>query len=1164
MDPTPSLGLPARVDLSGTDLPAVPCRAPTASRRVSVPDSPCVAGTCIPVAFANDGIRAVATAAVHDADFLDIMISATVGGADLPSTSAPAPSKRRLDNPEPACRELPLDVFSHGVLYDVRSRVLPDGFSIVPTPTEYGNVLVTPGVDGKPRKQPWHANLYGLVLPGHTQVIIGRHLRIGNTPACKTGHQYRLLEGIFFSYSIKFHMSALDVPGVQFFPVFLPPTPQDPNYWARQSIDCTLAANTVPPTPPGWFIPFARLPKTQSITHVSNKQTTGYTLTSSYAGVHPVIHGDRVFPPLDGPTDEKSTYQDGGIGFVVYRPNFDELGLVQETHDDYDYDNDVNRQRSPCQTAMLYARVAFTSDALAGQDVQLSKINAAIQFALANSPTDRCGRSWVGVATTAAFDTTVSDNMYGTIFEVPPSDMRRVLETTTDINAVDKQRDVLTAITRSILAMENGTSYEDAHTEARFRVALADQLSSLLPTQYPETDMCVVMPVLADSDAFKAATLAGTVAGTVTDDASACYVHQERIFSPSSFAGVVEQHACAVQAVRARSALSSCSPIINDIAPPDERAYGDKRVVILGFGIDVRLGVTERVVSKDARRRYRRVAGDIVTRFMWDMMMYDPSLCVVSTVKETLLRLETDKAPGLLCVKSTRDSVPVKKTNTSDNRKTRNPHPALPNFSVETVTSAPKPPPVAPIPDLSDDEVRSNPFFQEWIHGTLRPTGVSGCLATMYSDDGANTTKFAGTCHSWTVYGAFLNKLCRTPRTPAFPWGYFGPEVTDEQRTSALRVLFAPLYNAAHNEIYKKDGWWADERATRRQWNKAYGMSLQGLHWAAGWRSYPSFASEYAEPRAVRIWELKKMVVASLQFALRYGRILRPMLSNHRRKIRCDYPIVIFRNYFYDTKKRFPHAPVARMFVSALNAYKDRVILGEQPPRTHRKVRLPGAAVPANAHVHARRTVVHCDGSDEDDDDEDAEDATRDGDDEACAGIHGGGGDGIGIASSGDARVYNGYVEPVDDGGRHDVVGGFDGDDCDFHDAGLDPMAAMYGVFSEDYDEITTSGLMPAARVATEGKGGRGRGKSRSSDYDDDDLEDFDEDDDEEPGDGDEDDDAVTGGCSGTVAERMFDVSSVLPYDSTVMRFRTHIGTHAMEAGSVFVRPMKRSRVEAV
>lgn len=1134
-----------------TDLPAVPCRAPVVARRVSVPENPCVAGTCIPIAFANDGIRAAAsitaTVTTVDADFLDTMISATVGAGAGAQPLHDGAARRSLDNPEAACSELPLDVFPHSVLYDFRPRVLPEGFSIVPTPTEYGNVLVTPGVDGKPRKQPWHSNLYGLVLPGSSQVIIGRHLRIGNTPACKTGHQYRLLEGIFFSYSIKFHMGALDTPGVRFFPVFLPPTPQDPNYWARQSIDCTLAANTVPPTPPGWFIPFARLPKTQSITHVSNKQLAGYTLTSTYAGVHPVIRGDRVFPPLDGTADEKSTYQDGGIGFVVYRPNFEELGVVQE---DAGLAPPVHSPHSPRQTAMLYARVAFTADALAGQDVQLSKINAAIQFALANSPTDRHGMSWVNVATTAAFDTAVSDNMYGTIFEVPPGDMRRVLETTTDINAVDKQRDVLTVITRSIMTVEKRSSFEEAHTEARFRVALANQLATL--PQYPDSDMCVVMPVLYDSDAYKTV-VASDIAGTVTDDASACYVHQERVFSSCSFVGIMEQHACAVAAVKARSALSSCSPIINDIAPPDERAYGDKKVVILGFGIDVRLGASESVVSKDAQRRYRRIAGDIVTRFMWDMMMYDPSLCVVSTVKETLLRLETDKAPGLLCVKSTRDSVPVKKTNTSDHRRTRNPHPALPNFSVETVTTAPKPPRCAPIPDLSDEEVRTNPFFNEWIQGTLRPTGVSGCLATLYLDGSANRTMLAGTCHSWCVYGALLNKLCKTPRSAAFPWGYFGPEVTLEQRTSALHVLFAPLYNAAQNEIYKKDGRWAHEDATRRQWNKAYGMSLQGLHWAAGWRSYPSFASEYAEPRAVHIWELKKMVVASLQFALRYGRILRPMLSNHRRKIRCDYPIVIFRNYFYDTKKRFPNAPVARMFVSALNAYKDRVILGEQPPRTHRKVKLPGAAMPTNT----RRTAVHCDGSDEDDDEHEHDagiDTVHSGRIRAVGGAGFQAGAGVGVGGAGAVARVCVDDEDEDDG------------DGDFDDVAVDPMAAMYGVFSEDYDEITTSGMsaLPRCRPGS-GSGGRAK-KTARMDEDDDDLEDFDEDDDEDDDEGDDDvfDRDRGSAAAGTVAERMFEVSSVVPYDPTALRFRTRVATHAMEPGSVFVRPMKRSRVETV
>ena len=1160
-------------------------RAPIPHRRIPVPSTHCVAGTCIPIAFANDGIRDVsaanATRTLGDDDgeqaFLESMIAATVGaaGSSTAGGSRAYALPRRLAKPEPAPDELPLDVFPRNVLYDVRPCVLPDGFTLVPTPTEYGNVLVTPGVDGKPRKRPWHSNLWVLWMPGFTRPVIGRHLRIPNTAACKTAHEWRLLEGIFFAYSIKFHVRMLAVDGVKFYPAFVPSTPHDVNYWARQTMDCTLAANTVPPTPPGWCIPFSRLPLDHSVQHVSDKKQ-GYVLTSSYGGEHPVIRGERMFPPLGTASGDKPTYQDGGIGFVVYRPNYQELGIVQEDDSAAALENPY----SPLQTVMLYTRVAFTKDALAEHDVQLSKINSAIQFALVNSPTDDAGRPWISMTNAAALDSARAETMYGNIFEVAPADMRRVLETTTEVNAVDVKRDVLTTLTRVIMANEGVTQFEAAHTEARFRVALAEQclaseasMASMASTgsaPLQPSDLSIVMPVLEDSMAYHqcasetvtesttaaaSATATGAVAGTVVEHAASRfqYVHQERVFCVEDFPYVQAQYACALQAVEARRSVSSCSPILNDIAPPDAAAYGAKSVLILAFAVNLRLGASEARVPRDEQRKYRRIAGDLVTRFMWDMMLFDPSLAVVSTHKETLLSLYTDKAPGLLCVKPTRESVAVKKTNTSDNRKTRNPHPALMNFSVETVSTTPKPPPIAPIPEISTEEARANPLLQEWLRGPLRPTAVPGCLASIYRPGGAKKTEVAGTCHAWPLYGALVNARIMNPQTASNPWGFFGSEVTLEQRKSALSLLFAPLYNAAHNEIYKKDGWWTDPSAVRRTWNKAYGMDLRDLHYAAGWRLYPAFASEYAEPRAVHIWELKKLVEALLQFALRYGRVLRRLLGNHRRKIRSDYHIVIFRNYFYDTGKRFPDAPVLRLFVSALNAYSKSVILGEQPPPSHRKRRLPGAPVSA-------RTNVHCDGSDEDEDD--------DGDkDEAAGGLLSFGTrhtDGAGAGAGASAAGYGTAEKDMtyDDGLASDAV---------------DPMAAFYDDY--DYDEITTTDLDMAPKVFAVGSCPSMRRRC-ADEEDDDDMEDGFGGEADGDGDGDDqtdDDDVVddehhvacrdVSGAPCTVATRMREVSSVM--SSAVLGaaggvFTTRVSTYALEPGSAVVRPHKRLRTSSV
>lgn len=1140
--------------------------APFFKQRIQVPERPCVADTCLPVAFVNSAIRTVSSTYDDDAGaevgdgFFDTMLAATV----VRDVQQPGRVERKLEKPESACKELPLDVFSLQELYGERPSELPEGFKCVPTPVEYGNMLVTRNMYGKPLKRPWHSNLWVLYMPGFTRPVIGRHLRLPNSPSRPNAHQWRLLEGIFFSYCIEFHMNMLDVEGVQFYPAFLPKTTDDVNYWARQSIDCTLAANTVPPTPSGWYIPFARLPKTQSITHVSDKKR-GYVLTSAYGQEHPVIRGDRMFPPLDGPTDEKSIYQDGGIGFVVCRLNLKEAGVTQETARVHG-SGSASASASgppPAQTIMLYTRVAFSKDALASHDVQLSKINAAIQFALANGPTDKHGVPWVSIASTATAESACSENMYGTVFDVAPDNLRHVLENTTDINAVNVSRDVLTVLTRSIASTEHIDSYEDAHTEARFRVALAEKLLSAdADAPDGETDVTVIMPVLVNSDAFS------SLAGTVTDgDTSARYVHQERLYSAASFPHIVQQYNAAMDAVAARRSLCACSPILNDIAPPDAAAYDDKTVLILGFGIDVCVGATEKQLTRDDMRRYQRIAGDLATRFMWDMMMFDPSLAVVSTRSSTFLSLFTDKAPGLLCVKSTRDGVAVKKTNTSDSRKTRDPHPALLNFSVETVPYTPKALPCAPIPELTREEARTNPFLREMLHGPLRPTSVSGCLASMYRRGGANDTDVSGTAHAWPVYGALVNKNTMEPKTPKNPFGFFGPEVTEEQRLAGLRFLFAPLYNAAYNEIYKKDGRWSKEGSTRREWNKAYGMDLTFLHAALGWRLYPAFASEYADPRAVHIWELKKMVEAQLQFALRYGRVLRRLLSNHRRKIRCDYPIVIFRNYFYDTKKRFPDAPVQRMFVSALNAYQKNVILGEKPPQTHRKHKLSSGNTVAAACAAAKKKLtttktsyaVKCDGSDESDDEDEHDEAEhehehRTGDEDADVDIHN-------TRPCAAVPIFDG--EDIDDVDDVDNSGGFVAGTA--YDA-MDPMAAMYGYNNDDYEEILTNDIVEAGYIGT---GKSKRRASRRADDDDDD-EDEDDDDDEEFDDDDGVDDVVDEKgiedgfvlMPGTVAARMSQVQSVFQtYEGIGSRFQTTVSTFAMEPGSVLVRPSKRVKL---
>jgi hypothetical protein len=59
----------------------------------------------------------------------------------------------------------------------------------------------------------------------------------------------------------------------------------------------------------------------------------------------------------------------------------------------------------------------------------------------------------------------------------------------------------------------------------------------------------------------------------------------------------------------------------------------------------------------------------------------------------------------------------------------------------------------------------------------------------------------------------------------------------------------------------------------------------------------------------------------------RYGRIVRGVLQNRRRRVRQDVPFVI-RNYISQVGQRVPGAPIANLFLSGYNAFSKCLILG--------------------------------------------------------------------------------------------------------------------------------------------------------------------------------------------------------------------------------------------
>lgn len=100
------------------------------------------------------------------------------------------------------------------------------------------------------------------------------------------------------------------------------------------------------------------------------------------------------------------------------------------------------------------------------------------------------------------------------------------------------------------------------------------------------------------------------------------------------------------------------------------------------------------------------------------------------------------------------------------------------------------------------------------------------------------------------------------------------------------------------------------------------------MHAVLGYRLYPKFACEIKNPRPIRVWALGQVAASLLQWDVRYGRVQRRLLANHRRRIRYDFATVIFRNYLTMVRKDFGVAPgpppTLPMTVSALNAFKVR------------------------------------------------------------------------------------------------------------------------------------------------------------------------------------------------------------------------------------------------
>ncbi len=798
------------------------------------------------------------------------------------TTSTPLPGS--ASRPQPAYKALPEHAFSYAET-DVESRpkVLPPQFELRPTPADATVSSFSMGT--RTSNSSWKSNLHVLVMgPGYAP-IIGRGLRLAAQP------HMLVFEIMYSSYSIFWDQSLLEDPhsGVQFYPAFLPMS-ADVNAYATGGGENMRLQNVVPRAPPGVFLAFGRLSGSMAV-----KYNKCVGLHSSVTN-HPVVSGKKLFPavaPKPG-----TAMQEGGIGFVVFRPDYETFGIEADG---------IGSGEGTCgQLFQLYVRCAFGAEALADVATQALIVREAVWFAIGNSPKDAMGREFV----------TLVHEMPPVC--IPPTDCERVFEHDRTVNAADVQ-----VVTKRLLASEicrrnKLLTWECALQEAAFQYSLGEYLDN------------------QGGEASESETIAVEVSGECADvtggGCARTVMHEtdHRVFVASEVKEVYANYVLARQKAEKRHAASHCSPLLYYAAPPDLVAFGDRPVVVFGLLLSVRLGVRASVGMSVFEKRFcRRTAGDLGTRLMCDMMVYNPVLAVAPCVSEYMLSLFTDKAPGLLNVRSACRGTPIQATSTSDHRRICNAHPSIPGMEIYTTSEVVAALPVAPVPFMTREQADRNPFLRQLVQGGKTPYTVPGVEVSIYDTAHTCQTIVAGTRHSWPVKGAILHSRIMTPRSKEFPYGLFDASVGELERIEAIGFLFPPDHNSTACEIYSGTGAWSKPGTTHRKWKKPYGVDVTVMHNAMWWwYAYPAFVTDKTHPSAIDIWRLKQCAEAEIHWMGRWGRIIRQLLNKRRRNIRSDYAEAVFRNYYCQVN-RVQGAPIADLMLSGINVFSKNLILGE-------------------------------------------------------------------------------------------------------------------------------------------------------------------------------------------------------------------------------------------
>jgi hypothetical protein len=879
--------------------------------------------------------------------------------------------KLASEKPQPACRELPRGIMGDTESFVQREETLPEGFELVPTPEKFTNILSTSGGGSSSRscKRMWHFNPWILIMGPGYRPQPGRLLKVPGD----TDHLY--LEPAMCAYSFKFHRSMLDKPGVSFGPACVAsPDIGVQNALAKHHTDVTISMNQIPNIPPGVFMPYSRLTRAWSLKAV--KVPKKAARDAAAAGIvvptaklvskmedHPILKGERVFPPLKPPPVEPGKKPDtqsteGSVGYLCFHAKMEQdlLRFEEECSGPTAIAMACKRQKVP-----IYMRFVFNRACLLPCATQIRAFEAAVDFALSNTPTGNDGSPWVTHSKRIVIEevegvTYTKLESYTNVFQVDPGVFGHELEHGHNVNLIENMAHEAVNIMIQQLCVR-GTKLRQAIAEALLAKALGetvytvmqglkegkeegakgdmsdDELEAALYSR--DYTVTIVLEHDDDDDDGEDHAGAGTGMGVSLGASGQCGRGKQitKVYSGNQAKAVIKDYNEAMETARVRKELFPCSPILNDMGPPDPDQFEGRPVIVYGIMLDVKLGYDDKTPEREAAVLLQSL-NDLVTRFLWDAMIENPGLSVVSSDENTCMSLFTDKAPGLLGVKTMQASVPAVKTNTSDHRKMKRFSKCLPpGFEIETVTEKPKPPQVGRAPVLTREEVDENVFFRNLIRGEDVPSQVPGCMGSIYvPGTKCNSTVASGTGHSWQCLGALNFHCAMTPWTPQTRFGWFEPSVPRELVLKSMEALGDAFYNATRNQIWLAEGYWKNEEAYRRTGTKAYGMDCSQAHSVMGWCSqYPAWPQDATDPKAIRIWDLKFVAEAAMQWNLRYGRVLRHLLANHKRKIREDIARVIFPNYHASTRRRglLPLAPVLDVYVSVYVAYSNRVVLGK-------------------------------------------------------------------------------------------------------------------------------------------------------------------------------------------------------------------------------------------